>query len=45
MRVIRHNGSQHFGVGIPPTIPVTRTLEGLRQGRDEFLERAIEAVR
>ena len=44
MRVVRHDGSRHFGVGIPPTIPVTRTLEGLRQGRDELLERAIEAV-
>ncbi|HYG63636.1 MAG TPA: S41 family peptidase [Thermoanaerobaculia bacterium] len=45
MRAIRHDGSQHFGVGIPPTIPVTRTLEGVRQGKDEYLERAIEAVR
>jgi hypothetical protein len=44
MRVVRHDGSQHFGVGIPPTLPVTRTLEGVRQGRDELLERAIEAV-
>lgn len=26
-------------------LPVTRTLEGLREGRDEFLEKAIETVR
>lgn len=45
MRVLRHNGSQLHGVGIPPTVPVARTLEGLREGRDEFLEKAIETVR
>ena len=44
MRVTRHNGSPLHGVGIPPTVPVTRTLEGVRAGRDEFLERAIEIV-
>ena len=45
MRVLRHNGSQLHGVGIPPTVPVTRTLTGIREGRDEFLEKAIETVR
>lgn len=44
MRVLRSDGSLLHGVGIQPTIPVTRTLEGLRAGRDEFLEKAIETV-
>lgn len=44
MKVLRQDGSQHHGIGIQPTIPVTRTIAGIRAGRDEFLERAIEAV-
>lgn len=44
MKVLKHDGSRHHGVGIRPTVPVERTLEGIRAGRDEFLERAIEVV-
>ena len=44
MRVLKHDGSQHHGVGIQPTIPVSRTIEGIAAGRDEFLERAVEAL-
>ncbi len=44
MKVLKHDGSQHHGVGILPTIPFERTLEGVRQGRDELLERAVQAV-
>lgn len=32
------------GVGIQPTVPGSRTLEGIREGRDELLEKAIEVV-
>ncbi|MCP5103003.1 MAG: peptidase S41 [bacterium] len=42
MRVVKHDGSQHHGVGIIPDVPVDRTIEGVRAGRDEFLEKAIE---
>ena len=44
MKVLKHDGSQHHGIGILPTIPFERTLEGVRQGRDELLERAVAAV-
>lgn len=44
MKVLKHDGSRHHGIGIRPTIPVTRTIEGIAAGRDEFLERAVEAV-
>ena len=44
MRVLKHDGSRHHGVGILPTIPVTRTIKGVAAGRDEFLERAIVFV-
>ena len=44
MKVTKQDGSQHHGVGILPTVPVSRTLKGVAEGRDEFLERAIEVV-
>ena len=44
MKVLKHDGSQHHGVGIIPDIPVSKTIEGIRQGRDEYLEKAIEII-
>jgi hypothetical protein len=46
MRVTRHDGrSQHHLVGVSPDIVVAPTLEGLRAGRDEVLERGLETAR
>jgi C-terminal processing protease CtpA/Prc len=45
MKVLKHDGSRHHGVGINPTIPVSRTRAGVAAGRDELLERAITAVK
>jgi hypothetical protein len=44
MKVLKHDSSQHHGVGIQPTIPVSRTIRGVAEGRDEILERALKAV-
>ena len=44
MRVLKHDGSRHHGVGIAPTVPVERTRAGVAAGRDELLERALEVV-
>jgi C-terminal processing protease CtpA/Prc len=44
MKVLKHDGSQHHGVGIRPTVPVSRTIKGVREKRDEQLERAISIV-
>ena len=44
MKVLKHDGSQHHGVGILPTVPVERTIQAIVEQRDEFLERAIEVV-
>lgn len=41
MKVLKHDGSQHHGVGIQPTIPVALTRAGIAAGRDEVLERAL----
>ena len=45
MKVLKHDGSRHHGIGIQPTVPVSRTVAGIAQGRDELLEKAIEAVK
>ncbi|MEM7243964.1 MAG: S41 family peptidase [Acidobacteriota bacterium] len=44
MKVLKHDGSRHHGVGILPTVPTSRTIEGVRLGRDELLDRAVEVV-
>jgi hypothetical protein len=45
MKVVKHDGSQHHLIGILPTIPMTRTIQGIREGRDEFLEKAVEVIK
>lgn len=44
MRVLKHDGSQHHLIGIQPTVPVQRTLEGVRAGRDAYIEEALELI-
>ncbi|HEX6902284.1 MAG TPA: S41 family peptidase [Thermoanaerobaculia bacterium] len=44
MRVLKHDGSQLHGIGIQPTVPASRTLKGVAEGRDELLEKAVEVV-
>ncbi len=45
MKVLKHDGSQHHLIGILPTVPAERTIQGIIEGRDEFLEKALEIVR
>jgi C-terminal processing protease CtpA/Prc len=45
MKVVKHNGSQHHNVGIKPDIYVNKTIQGVKEGRDEFLEKAFEIAR
>ncbi len=44
MKVVKHDGSTHHGVGVRPTVPVGRTIAGVAAKRDELLERAIQIV-
>jgi C-terminal processing protease CtpA/Prc len=44
MDVRKKDGSPHHGVGIKPTVPVSRILAGVIAGRDELLEKGIEVV-
>ncbi len=41
MKVLKHDGSQHHGVGITPTVPIEPTPEGIAAGRDEVLDKAV----
>ncbi len=46
MRVTGHDGKAPFHlVGVKPDVPVTPTVEGLRAGRDEVLERGLAIAR
>lgn len=45
MLVLKHDGSQHHGVGIRPDVYVEKTINGVRENRDEFLEKAIALAR
>ncbi|MCP3915415.1 MAG: hypothetical protein GY711_07660 [bacterium] len=45
MCVVRRDGSGVQGIGIQPTVPVTRTIAGVATGHDEVLERALDLVR
>jgi uncharacterized protein (TIGR03437 family) len=45
MKVLKHDGSQHHGVGIHPTIPASRTRQGVAAGRDEVLERGVQVLK
>ena len=42
MKVLKHDGSQHHGIGIIPDIYLDKTIKGVIEGRDEFLDKAIE---
>ena len=39
--VLKADGSRFHGVGVVPTVPVRPTIDGVRAGRDEVLEKAI----
>lgn len=41
LKAVKQDGSQHHGIGIIPNIFVEQTAKGIKEGRDEVLERAI----
>ena len=42
MKVLKHDGSRLHGIGFLPDVEVRPTIQGIREGRDEVLEKAIE---
>ncbi len=45
MKVLKPDGSQHHLIGIQPTYPVQRAIKAVKEGRDEYLEKAIEVIK
>lgn len=45
MKVMKHDGSQLYLKGFEPDYPVSKTLQAVREGRDEYLEKALEVAR
>ncbi len=44
MKVVNTDGSQFHTIGIIPDITVEKTIDGIKAGKDEFLEKAIEII-
>jgi C-terminal processing protease CtpA/Prc len=44
-KVLNLDGTQFHGIGVQPTIPVNQTIQGIIEGRDELLEKAVEILR
>lgn len=45
MKVIKHDGSQHHGIGIIPDVLIFKTIDGIKANRDEFLDKALEEAK
>lgn len=43
-KVVKHDGSQHHTIGVLPDIYVSKTIDGIKSGKDEFLEKAIDVI-
>jgi C-terminal processing protease CtpA/Prc len=44
-RVLKPDGSRNQGIGVVPTIRVSRTVAGIAAGRDEVLDKGLEVLR
>ena len=42
MKVLKHDGSQLYLKGFEPDYPVKKTIKAIREGRDEYLEKALQ---
>ncbi|MEL7145209.1 MAG: S41 family peptidase, partial [Bacteroidota bacterium] len=45
MEVRKHDHSRHHAIGFIPDVLVKRTKQGIAEGRDEVLEKALELAR
>ena len=45
MKVINRDGTQNHLIGIEPDVTILPTIAGIREGRDEVLERGLEELR
>lgn len=45
LKVVKHDGSKLHGIGILPDVYVNKTIEGVKEKKDEFLLKAIEIAK
>ena len=45
MKVLKHDGSQLYLKGFEPDYPVYKTIHAIMEGRDEYLEKALEVAK
>ncbi|MDR0332742.1 MAG: hypothetical protein LBI15_04690 [Dysgonamonadaceae bacterium] len=45
MKVLKQDGNQHYLIGYEPDYPVNKTIQAIKEGRDEYLEKALEIAR
>ena len=45
MKVLKHDGSQLYLKGFEPDYPVSKTIQAVKEGRDEYLEKALEIAK
>ena len=45
MKVLKHDDSQLYLKGFEPDYPVSKTIQAIKEGRDEYLEKALEVAR
>jgi hypothetical protein len=43
-KVLKHDGTQHHLIGVKPTYSVVRTLEAVKLGKDEYIEKALQVI-
>lgn len=43
-KVLKYDGSQNHLIGIQPTVPAKRMIQGIIEGRDELFEKALEII-
>lgn len=45
MKVLKHDCSQLYLNGFKPDYPVSKMIEAVKEGKDEYLEKALEIAR
>jgi hypothetical protein len=45
MKVLKQDGSQHHLIGYRPNYPVKRTIQAIKESRDEYLDKALEILK
>jgi hypothetical protein len=45
MKVLKYDGSRLHLIGFEPDYPVKKTIQAIKEGRDEYLEKALEIIK